>query len=74
MTRRDKCYLVGKRASQLSRYQRAYAWHLLAADLMALGNKDIPKFQDIVKAIRQATIQAKRTNPMSPILKGATAA
>lgn len=61
MRRRDLCHLIGKRAGRLNRYQRAHAWHVLAAHLAALGDPasgKMPKFADLAYAIRQATIAA----------------
>lgn len=60
MTRRDKVYLVGKRAMKLSRDEAVSAWDSLALSLEAMGAKDIPKFEDLLQAIRVATIEGKR--------------
>lgn len=59
MTRRDYCYAVGVRAHRLRPNQAAEAWYFLATRLEALGDKDIPKFWDLLAAIRAGTIAAK---------------
>ncbi len=56
MTRRDKCALVGKRASLLEPAQAKEAWYQLAILLDGMGDKDVPKFNDLLRAIRQSTI------------------
>jgi len=58
MTRRDRCELVGRRAGLLNDGQAATAWKLLALQLESMGDMDIPKFRDLLKAIRGATIAA----------------
>jgi hypothetical protein len=60
MTRRDQCYLVGRRASFLVGAQAATAWSALAQRLEAMSEMDIPKFRDLLTAIRTATIVARR--------------
>lgn len=60
-TRRDYVYTVGIRASKLSPEQAHEAWQSLARQLEQMGDKDIPKFWDLLAAIRAATIRAKRT-------------
>lgn len=60
MRRRDHCALVGKRAAALSPRRAAKAWALLAQKLDDLGMKDIPKYADIMQAIRQSTIEVAR--------------
>lgn len=57
MTRRDKCRLVGLRAHRINDAQAARAWKVLAAELEQLGERDLPKFRDVLKAIRTATIE-----------------
>lgn len=59
MNRRDRCYLVGKRALTLSPQQMQVAWKLLADEMEdKLGSMDMPKFKDLMKSIRRATIEA----------------
>lgn len=59
MTRRDKCYLVGKRAGKLPPLEAAAAWQVLAGHIEDMSEQDIPKFNDLLRAIRKATIDAK---------------
>jgi len=40
--------------------EAAQAWHSLAEQLEAMGNVDIPKFNDLLIAVRIATVRAKR--------------
>ena len=60
LPRRDRCALVGTRGRLLSDYSAADAWQTLCVKLEALGEKDVPKFEDLLQAIRWATIQARR--------------
>lgn len=61
LARRDRCYLVGKRASQLTSEEAAKAWNILSSKLSEeLGNTDVPKFNRLLSVIRQATIESKR--------------
>lgn len=60
MTRRDRCYLVGKRAARLSRNQSVVAWHILAMYLDRCADMDIPKFRDLLRAIRIGTIEGRK--------------
>lgn len=62
MTRRDACYFVGRRAGKLHPVRAAIAWEALARRLEALGDQDIPKFKDLLTAIRQSTIVACQLN------------
>jgi hypothetical protein len=61
--RRDRCYFVGLRSGKLTSRQASRAWQSLARELEALGEKDVPKFHDLLHAIRAATIQAKSNDP-----------
>lgn len=60
MTRRDKCHLVGKRAARVQGLRCAVAWVALAGEIEALGERDMPKFIDLLTAIRRATIAAQK--------------
>jgi hypothetical protein len=60
MTRRDKCFLTGKRALQLSPNQATAAWRHMALFVERMGDKDIPKFADMLAAFRVATILGKQ--------------
>ena len=62
MSRRDKCYLVGRRAHALTPSQAATAWAYLAGQLEEMGEIDVPKFQDLLSAIRAGTLHARKTN------------
>lgn len=57
--RRDRCYFVGKRASLLDGRAAMFAWYRMAAMVEGLGEKDLPKFNDLLSAIRNATICGK---------------
>lgn len=59
LTRRDLCFLCGSRAAFLSRHEAATAWLTLARDLETLSERDLPKFRDLITAIRAATIHAR---------------
>lgn len=60
MTRRDTCYLVGRRAAGLTTREAAAAWWDLACRLEAMGEMDLPKFRHLLKQIRLATITGKQ--------------
>ena len=59
MTRRDKCYLAGKRARLLNMQEAHAAWAVMADYLVEYGEKDVPRFDDLMLAIRRATISAR---------------
>lgn len=59
LPRRDRCAIVGARMVRLDRAQASMAWRILATAIMDLEHRDIPKFNDIIQAIRHATIQSK---------------
>ena len=50
----------GARAARLSTDESARAWQALAAHLEALGDADLPKFKDLLAAIRAATLEGKK--------------
>jgi hypothetical protein len=60
MTRRDKCHLTATRALKLSPNQANCAWKHFALIVERLGDKDIPKFADMLAAFRVATILGKQ--------------
>lgn len=68
LARRDQCLLVGRRAGRLSPGEAATAWARLAEGLEAMGDLDIPKFVDILTAVRAATIRAKIPKLCEPFL------
>lgn len=63
MNRRDRCYVVGRRASKIEGRRAAKAWESLARQLEAMGDKDVPKFYDLLVAIRAANLVAVRLIP-----------
>jgi len=54
--RRDQCHYVGKRALRLTKAQAACAWEIMAIFIEDLGEKDLPKYRDLITAVRMATI------------------
>lgn len=58
LPRRERCYLVAKGIYRLDMRFSEYALVLLADELSELGERDLPKFDDLLKAIRRATIMA----------------
>lgn len=64
--RRDKCYWAGQRAALLQDRQAVKAWRELARSLEALGDSDVPKFGDLLSAIRFATFAGKRKADRAP--------
>lgn len=63
-TRRDMCYLVGRRAGRLNTVQAAQAWAFLARNMERMGELDVPKFSDLITTIRAATIHTLRKSPV----------
>ncbi len=66
LTRRDLCFLVGKRAAKLSREESANAWQFLSGWVESLGDADVPKFTNLIDGMRQATIVARHSEKNSP--------
>lgn len=60
MTRRDRCYLFGRRAARLTSAQAAEAWFEFSSRIEELGEADVPKFNDMLIAFRAATVRARR--------------
>lgn len=60
MTRRDKCFKVGEKAMRLNNEQAKDAWYSLAAELIELGERDVPKFRDVLYAVIFATMTGRR--------------
>lgn len=60
LTRRDRCYLFGRRAIRLTPPQAAEAWYKLAEKVESMGDLDVPKFNDLLIALRVATVSVKR--------------
>lgn len=66
LTRRDRCYLFGRRAQAVTAAQAAAAWFHLSERIEAMGSMDIPKFNDLLIAFRVSTVRAKRTTGIPP--------
>jgi hypothetical protein len=64
MTRRDQCYLVGRRARTCNIAQCVAAWLDLSQRVEKMGDMDIPKFRDLIRAVRLATIAGKMINDL----------
>lgn len=62
-TRRDRCHLIGRRAGKLNLWEAGHAWLHLAAKLEdILGSPEpgrLPKFNDLLIAVRVATVIGK---------------
>lgn len=59
MTRRDRCYLIGRRGLRLTSYQAVKAWFHLADQIERMGDKDVPRFNDLLIAFEVAAVKAK---------------
>lgn len=57
--RRDTCYELGVVASQLTDTQAVRAWRHMARSMEKFGDKDVPKFGDLLGAYNAAVIVAK---------------
>lgn len=66
LNRRDRCYLVGRRAALLASNEAAEAWALLANYVERMGDRDVPKFKELLHSIRIATIKAKQSTNGRP--------
>lgn len=66
LARRERCYLLAKRAARLNDRQAAEAWRFLTEELDRFGNFDVPKFKDIFDSIRAAIIHAKQPQHSTP--------
>lgn len=60
LPRRDRCFAVGNRAIRLPDAEAVKAWRELATRLGEMADRDIPKFNDLLEAIRAATIHARK--------------
>lgn len=47
--------------AKLRTFQGEMAWFILAQALEGMVEKDMPKFNDLLEAIRAATLKAKKT-------------
>lgn len=59
-TRRDACFFVGKRAAMLSTAEACTAWQILSLKVQTMEDMDIPKFRDMLSAVRSSTIIARQ--------------
>ena len=57
--RRDRCYLVSQRMVKIPPDRWAAAWEELSVRIERLSYFDVPKFQDLLREIRLATIKGK---------------
>lgn len=60
MNRRDRCDMISRRMMELNPQQAERAWRNLTGALIICGELDIPKFEDLLTAIRTATIYGKQ--------------
>lgn len=65
LTRRDRCYEVSIQAAQLTPEQAERAWRILSNHLDAFGERDLPKFNDLLEAI-STSINAATDKGMGP--------
>jgi hypothetical protein len=66
VTRRDKLWAASMRMVRLNDQQRLVAWRELAGRLGDLAEKDVPKFDDLYRAIRGATVMARHKDDREP--------
>lgn len=59
LTRRDRCELLARRMTTLNDEQRGLAWASLTLSLFTMAEMDIPKFENLYRAIRLSIIGAK---------------
>lgn len=59
-TRRDRCYLFGRRGQKLPGKQMIKAWQCLSVTLEMMGDMDMPRFEHLLEAFRYATIGARQ--------------
>lgn len=73
ISRRDRCYLVGRRGQRLNPAQAAAAWYHLSERIEGMGDLDLPKFNDLFHAFHDAARLARRTTgiPVENNLTGA---
>ena len=58
MTRRDKCFVLGRRLQKTDPDIGARAWKYLGITLECMQHRDMIKFADIMEAIRKAQLDA----------------
>lgn len=59
MNRRDRCEMIARRMGELNTEEAERAWRHLSGGVTGLGELDIPKFENLLSAIRAATIYGK---------------
>jgi len=59
MNRRDRIYLVAKRGMLLPLSEKASAWNILMDLLDHLSGRQMPKYREVITAIRKAQISAR---------------
>lgn len=62
--RRDQCYLVGMRGAFLAPDEAARAWFYLTGFLSEMGMLDVPKYRDVIRAVRRATIEGRKSSSL----------
>jgi hypothetical protein len=60
LTRRDRCFVTGSRAIRLTDPEAVKAWRELSTRLGEMADRDVPKFNDLLDAIRAATIHGRK--------------
>ena len=60
--RRDLCHELGTQMNELPEPRAAMAWDSLSRHIIKLGDKDVPKFKDLIEAIRIATENGRAKN------------
>ena len=65
-TRRDTCHAIGEKMLELNSEQSSVAWASLAGHLIRLGERDIPKFMDVIAGINAATMVGVVRAPNDP--------
>jgi hypothetical protein len=65
MPRRDWCLLVGNRGQHLNERQAAEAWYRLCRYLWDMGERDVPKYNDLITAIRKSIIFAHENRKLA---------
>lgn len=70
MPRRDQCWFIGRRMNRLHVNQAAFAWFALASRLEQLGEKDVPRYRDIIVTLRAIQLRARKLDPSLVCNKG----
>jgi len=59
MNRRDRLYFLAKRGMLLPLSEKASAWNILMDLLDHLSGRQMPKYREIITAIRKAQVSAR---------------